>query len=147
MLNQYPDFNNYLVFIFTKVTTEAESTRAIAGLILKNNVKLYYNNFPEEIRSFIHQHSMLAIDDASPLIRATAGTLISTIAMRGGLANWPSLLPTLCQYIDSSQYFTCEVRATFSSPSVVYLPCLFRVHLVLCTKYVKIVQINLSQKS
>ncbi len=114
MLNQYPDFNNYLVFIFTKVTTEAESTRAIAGLILKNNVKLYYNNFPDEIRSFIHQHSMSAIDDPSPLIRATAGTLISTIAMRGGLANWRSLLPTLCQYIDSSQYFTCEVSSTMS---------------------------------
>lgn len=107
-LNQYPDFNNYLVYIFIKVTVEAESTRAIAGLILKNNVKLYYNNFPEEIRSFIHQHSMAAIDDPSPLIRATAGTLISTIAMRGGLTNWPDLLPTLCQYIDSSQYFTCE---------------------------------------
>ena len=109
MLNQYPDFNNYLVFVFTKISTEAESTRAIAGLILKNNVKLYYNNFPDEIRSFIHQHSMTAIDDPSALIRATAGTLISTIAMRGGLVNWPNLLPTLCQYIDSSQYVTCEV--------------------------------------
>ena len=98
-----------MVFIFTKVTTEAESTRAIAGLILKNNVKLYYNNFPEEIRSFIHQRSLSAIDDPSPLIRATAGTLISTIAMRGGLSNWPDLLPTLCGYIDSPQYFTCEV--------------------------------------
>lgn len=108
-LNQYPDFNNYLVFIFTEVTTESESTRAIAGLILKNNVKLYYSNFPEEIRSFIHQRSLSAIDDPSPLIRATAGTLISTIAMRGGLTNWPDLLPTLCQYIESSRYFTCEV--------------------------------------
>lgn len=108
-LNQYPDFNNYLVFIFTKVTTESEATRAIAGLILKNNVKLYYSNFPEEIRSFIHQHSLSAIDDPSPLIRATAGTLISTIAMRGGLTSWPDLLPTLCQYIESSQFFTCEV--------------------------------------
>ena len=109
MLNQYPDFNNYLIFIFTKVKTEAEPTRAIAGLVLKNNVKLYYNTFPPEICSFIHQHSMSAIDDPSPLIRATAGTLISTIAMRGGLSNWPNLLPTLCEYIESSQYFTCEV--------------------------------------
>lgn len=116
MCNQYPDFNNYLVFVFTKLSTEAEPTRAIAGLILKNNVKLYYNSFPDEVRSFIHQHSMTAIDDPSDLIRATAGTLISTIAMRGGLANWPDLLPTLCQYIDSSQYVTCEV-----SPAVMCL--------------------------
>lgn len=98
------------MFIFTTLATEDEPTRAIAGLILKNNVKLYYSSFPDEIRSFIHQHSMLAIDDHSPLIRATAGTLISTIAMRGGLKNWPSLLPTLCQYIESMNYFTCEVR-------------------------------------
>ena len=110
LLNQYPDFNNYLVFIFTTHTSEDEPTRAIAGLILKNNVKLYFSNFPEDIIAFIHQHSMRAIDDSSPLIRATAGTLISTIAMRGGLANWPSLLPTLCQYIESPTYFTCEVR-------------------------------------
>ena len=118
-MNQYPDFNNYLVFIFTKVKTESESTRAIAGLILKNNVKLYYSNFPEEIRSFIHQHSLSAIDDPSPLIRATAGTLISTIAMRGGLTNWPDLLPTLCQYIDSAQYFTCEVGLSSANEYII----------------------------
>ena len=113
MLNQYPDFNNYLVFIFTTLTTEDEPTRAIAGLILKNNVKLYYSGFPEEIRTFIHQHSMAAINDSSALIRATGGTLISTIAMRGGLASWPSLLPTLCEYIDSPNYLICEVSSIY----------------------------------
>lgn len=145
MLNQYPDFNNYLIFIFTKVTTEAESTRAIAGLVLKNNVKLYYSNFPTEIRSFIHQHSLTAIEDPSPLIRATAGTLISTIAMRGGLANWPLLLPTLCEYIDSTQYFTCEVSEWCFHQAHNVLPCptfFFRGHLVHCIRYVKIVVIS-----
>ncbi len=111
MLNQYPDFNNYLVFIFTTLTTEDEPTRAIAGLILKNNVKLYYSGFPEEIRTFIHQHSLAAITDSSALIRATGGTLLSMIAMSGGLTSWPELLSTLCQYIDSPNYLTCEVGA------------------------------------
>ena len=108
-LNQYPDFNNYLIFVFTKLKSENEPTRAIAGLILKNNVKLYYAGFPEEIKTFIKRESLQSIGDPSPLIRATAGTLISTIAMRGELVHWPELLPTLCQLIDASDYYSCEV--------------------------------------
>lgn len=108
-LNQYPDFNNYLIFVFTKLKSENEPTRAIAGLILKNNVKLYYAGFPEEIKTFIKRESLQSIGDPSPLIRATAGTLISTIAMRGELIHWPELLPTLCQLIDASDYYSCEV--------------------------------------
>ena len=108
-LNQYPDFNNYLVYVFTKVKSEDEPTRAIAGLILKNNVKVYYAGFPPEIKSFIKQEAIQAIGDPSPLIRATAGTLISTIAMRGELTGWPELLATLCHFIDDPNYTTCEV--------------------------------------
>ncbi|CAI8013786.1 Transportin-1 [Geodia barretti] len=107
-LNQYPDFNNYLVYVFTKVKTEDEPTRAIAGLILKNNAKVYYASFPAEIKSFIKQEALQAIGDPSPLIRATAGTLISTIAMRGELASWPELLPSLCHFIDDPNYTVCE---------------------------------------
>ena len=92
-----------------QVKTEDEPTRAIAGLILKNNVKVYYASFPAEIKSFIKQEAIQAIGDPSPLIRATAGTLISTIAMRGELAGWPELLPTLCHFIDDPNYTTCEV--------------------------------------
>ena len=70
---------------------------------------MYYSGFPDEVKTFIKQESMQAIADPSPLIRATAGTLISTIAMRGELTNWAELLPTLCQLIDSSEYYACEV--------------------------------------
>lgn len=120
-LNQYPDFNNYLIFVFTKLKTEDEPTRAIAGLILKNNVKLYYGSFPDEIKTFIKQESLQCIGDPSPLLRATAGTLISTIAMRGELIHWPELLPTLCQLIDSSEFCSCEV----STCSYFILPCVW----------------------
>ena len=92
-----------------QVKTEDEPTRAIAGLILKNNAKVYYASFPAEIKSFIKQEAIQAIGDPSPLIRATAGTLISTIAMRGELTSWPELLPTLCHFIDDPNYTTCEV--------------------------------------
>lgn len=125
-LNQYPDFNNYLAFVLTKLKTNDmldEPTRAIAGLILKNNIKQHYVGFPPEIKSFIKSESLLIVGDASPLIRATVGTLISTIANRGELVNWPELLPTLCQLIDSPDSLACEV-----SPLTVH------VHII-CSKY------------
>ena len=113
-LNQYPDFNNYLIFVFTKMKREDEPTRSIAGLILKNNVKMYYASFPREIKTFIKQEAMQAVADPSPLIRATAGTLISTIAMRGDLVQWPELLPTLCGLIESNSPEAAEVSGTGS---------------------------------
>ncbi len=106
------------MFVFTKLDTEDEPTRAIAGLILKNNVKTYYLSFPAEIKVFVKREAMEAITDASPLIRATAGTLISTIAMRGELADWPELLPSLCQLIDSSQLHVCEVCPAADIPEL-----------------------------
>ncbi|MBN3293886.1 TNPO2 protein, partial [Polypterus senegalus] len=57
-LNQYPDFNNYLIFVLTKLKSE--------------------------------------------------GILITTIASKGDLQNWPDLLPKLCGLLDSEDYNTCE---------------------------------------
>ena len=42
-LNQYPDFNKYLIFILTQLDIIDEPTRSLAGLILKNNMKLYFD--------------------------------------------------------------------------------------------------------
>lgn len=41
---------------------------------------------------------------------ATTGILITTIASKGELQNWPELLPKLCLLLDSEDYNTCEVR-------------------------------------
>nr|XP_009858661.1 transportin-1 [Ciona intestinalis] len=107
-LNQYPDFNNYLIFVLTKLTTEDEPTRSLAGLILKNNVRAHYTNFPQNVAEFIKQECLKAVGDASALIRATVGILITTIACKGDLVSWQDLLPTLCQLLDSENYNTCE---------------------------------------
>lgn len=155
-LNQYPDFNNYLIFVFTKLKTEDEPTRAIAGLILKNNVKLYYGSFPDEIKTFIKQESLQCIGDPSPLLRATAGTLISTIAMRGELIHWPELLPTLCQLIDSSEFCSCEVSTcscssllrVWSGSAFLFIQVLLsthRVHSVRCIRSVRTARTSLTQ--
>ncbi|KAG5832586.1 hypothetical protein ANANG_G00292690 [Anguilla anguilla] len=107
-LNQYPDFNNYLIFVLTRLKTEDEPTRSLSGLILKNNVKAHYQNFPPPVAEFIKGECLNNIGDPSPLIRATIGILITTIASKGELQTWPELLPQLCNLLNSEDYNTCE---------------------------------------
>uniref|UniRef100_A0AAQ6A7B5 Transportin-1 n=1 Tax=Amphiprion ocellaris TaxID=80972 RepID=A0AAQ6A7B5_AMPOC len=75
-LNQFPDFNNYLIFVLTRLKTEDEPTRSLSGLILKNNVKAHYQNFPPAVADFIKQECLNNIGDPSPLIRATIGEFV-----------------------------------------------------------------------
>ena len=73
-LNQYPDFNNYLIYVLTKMTDQDDATRSLSGLILKNNVKAHFNKFPTEVAVFIKAECLSAVGDQSPLIRATVRT-------------------------------------------------------------------------
>ncbi|XP_045481488.1 transportin-1 isoform X1 [Harmonia axyridis] len=107
-LNKFPDFNNYLMFVLTKLTSEDEPTRSLSGLILKNNVKTHYNSLMQNVTDFIKSECLQAVGDPSPLIRATVGILITTIACKGDLSSWPQLLPTLCNMLDSQDYNVCE---------------------------------------
>ncbi|CAF4147313.1 unnamed protein product [Rotaria sp. Silwood2] len=107
-LNQYPDFNKYLVYILTKLTDEQEATRSLSGLILKNNAKSHYEKFPDEVRSYIKQECLSALGDRSPLIRATVGILITTIVTKGSLEQWPVLLEHLYTCLDSPNINLCE---------------------------------------
>ena len=50
-----------------------EPTRSLSGLILKNNVKAHYQNFPNGVSDFIKNECLENIGDTSPLIRATVG--------------------------------------------------------------------------
>ncbi|KAJ1530932.1 hypothetical protein ONE63_005770 [Megalurothrips usitatus] len=107
-LNEFPDFNNYLIFVLTKLKTEDEPTRSLSGLILKNNVKAHFHKFLPEVSEFIKQECLNAVGDPSPLIRATVGILITTIASKGELTSWPELLPALVILLDSVDYNACE---------------------------------------
>ena len=49
-----------------------------------------------------------AIGDPSPLIRATIGILVTTIAQKE-FGTWPELLPRLLQLLDSEDFNVCEV--------------------------------------
>ncbi|EDV23327.1 uncharacterized protein TRIADDRAFT_50449 [Trichoplax adhaerens] len=107
-LSCYPDFNNYLVFVLTKMTTEDDHTRSLAGLILKNNVKSHYEKFPENVRQLIKYECLHTIGDPSPLIRAIVAILITAVARNDGFAEWQDLIPALFQLVDSGNYEACE---------------------------------------
>jgi transportin-1 len=85
-----------------------EPTRSLSGLILKNNVKAYYQSFPDEVKAYVKSECLSAIGNPSPLIRATVGILVTTIVQKGKLISWPELLPLLCQLLDSEDYSVCE---------------------------------------
>jgi transportin-1 len=66
------------------------------------------SQFPPEVTEFIKSECLESVGDPSPLIRATVGILITTIASKGELTNWPELLPRLVQMLDSNDYSACE---------------------------------------
>ena len=82
-LSRYPDFNSYLIYVLTQMPQEDEACRSLSGLILKNNVKAHFNTFPKEVAEFIRSECLNALGNPSPLIRATIGILITTIASKG----------------------------------------------------------------
>lgn len=108
-LNNYPDFNNYLIYVMTKLVDEDEPTRSLSGLILKNNITENYHRILPEVLEFIKKECLSVLGDPSPLIRITASILINAIATKGELTSWPELLPSLFQMLDSQDYNLCEV--------------------------------------
>lgn len=68
---------NYLFikifYLSFKIFISDEPTRSLSGLILKNNVKAHFHNFPNGVTDFIKSECLNNIGDSSPLIRATVG--------------------------------------------------------------------------
>ena len=93
------------------VCISAEATRSLAGLILKNNLKMHYDALPPATQQLIKSECLAAVGDPSSLIRATVGIIITTIQAQIKISAWPELIPTLCHLIESQDYATCEVGA------------------------------------
>uniref|UniRef100_A0A1I7VX50 Transportin-1 n=1 Tax=Loa loa TaxID=7209 RepID=A0A1I7VX50_LOALO len=101
-LNLHPEFCCYLVFILSELKDEQVANRSLAGLILKNSIRMLWGRLPEPIRHYVKNRTLLAISDCHPLIRATVGIIITTIVVHEGIVQWPALLPTLCNMLDGS---------------------------------------------
>lgn len=76
----------YLSFLFI---SSDEPTRSLSGLILKNNVKAHYQNFPPAVSDFIKQECLNNIGDPSPLIRATIGEFSGVVLAHGHFHSVP----------------------------------------------------------
>lgn len=70
---------------------------------------MLWGRLPEPIRQYVKNKTLLAISDCHPLIRATVGIIITTIVVHEGIAQWPALLPTLCNMLDGSDENLQEV--------------------------------------
>ncbi|RKP25434.1 importin beta-2, partial [Syncephalis pseudoplumigaleata] len=106
--NAIPDYNNYLIYILSQMPHEDVSIRAIAGLVLKNNIRTHYEQIQPMVLEYVKHHCLQSISDADPMVRSTAGIIVTTLVARAGLASWPQVLPRLMELLDSPQMHTVE---------------------------------------
>ena len=104
--NKVPDFNNYLMFILTRASEEAESVRAVAGILLKNNVLFNKNKAPmsADVLNYLKESCLVSLGDPQALVRNTITSLTTTLVTNSGLLNWPSLLPSLLRNLESQDF-------------------------------------------
>ncbi|PIN01121.1 Karyopherin (importin) beta 1 [Handroanthus impetiginosus] len=100
--SQFPDFNNYLAFIFARAEGTSVEVRQAAGLLLKNNLRSAFKTMPPANQQFIKSELLPCMGAADRQIRSTAGTIISTFVQIEGVAGWPELLQALVKCLDSN---------------------------------------------
>jgi hypothetical protein len=113
-----PDYNNYLVYIFSRLKAEDEFVRTVAGLLLKNNIKDYYNRMPKEVQNYVKKEVLSSIGDPLPGIRRTVSSIVTTIVTKGKIEGWPSLMQSLIHLLDSTDPNVVE-----GALSTVFLIC------------------------
>ncbi|KAJ9189516.1 hypothetical protein P3X46_000799 [Hevea brasiliensis] len=100
--SQFPDFNNYLVFILTRTEGKSVEIRQAAGLLLKNNLKTAYKSLTTACQQYIKSELLPCLGAADRHIRSTVGTIISVVVQIGGISGWPELLQALVTCLDSN---------------------------------------------
>ncbi|KAL3514972.1 hypothetical protein ACH5RR_021874 [Cinchona calisaya] len=100
--SQFPDFNNYLAFIFAHAQEKSVDIRQAAGLLLKNNLRSTFNTIPPANQQYIKTELLPCLGVADRHIRSTAGTIVSVLVQIGGVVGWPELLHALVKCLDSN---------------------------------------------
>ncbi len=100
--NKIPDYNSYLTYILTQLPTEDATVRAMAGLLLKNNIRLRMQDIGPDVIAFIKQNIFGALGDQVPMIRNTVSTVIDTLIVELGPESWPEALSSLMEMSDSA---------------------------------------------
>ncbi|KAJ2000813.1 Transportin-2, partial [Coemansia thaxteri] len=52
-LRRVPDFINYLLFVLVVMKDESSTVRAVAGLLLKNNVRQDFESIPPHVLEYV----------------------------------------------------------------------------------------------
>ncbi|KAK4853529.1 hypothetical protein QYF36_010621 [Acer negundo] len=145
--SQFPDFNNYLAFIFAHAAEgKSVEIRQAAGLLLKNNLRSAFNSLDPAYQQYIKSELLPCLGAADRHIRTTVGTIISVVVQQGRIAGWLELLQVLVQCLDSNdinhmegamdtlskicedipQELDSEVPGLVESPFDVFLPRLLQ---------------------
>ncbi|XP_065881178.1 transportin-1-like [Euphorbia lathyris] len=99
---QFPDFNNYLAFIFARAQGTAVEIRQAAGLLLKNNLRSTFASVDPAYQHYIKSELLPCLGATDKHIRCTVGTIISVVIQQVRILGWPDLLQALIQCLDSN---------------------------------------------
>lgn len=103
----------FIKLLFSYLRTD-EDIRVQSGRTLESNIEAHFHQFQNHLVNFLKSECLSALDDPSPVIRATAFSLIKAILLKAEkLSSWPDVLPKLCQVLldstdDSDQEGACH---------------------------------------
>ncbi|KFD52198.1 hypothetical protein M514_06911 [Trichuris suis] len=100
-LSGNPKFSYYLVHVMVDMTEIDCSTRALAGLILKGNIRRHWDSFSNSLRSYIRNQCLKAISVPEKMIISAAGVLITAIVACEKLACWPDLIKHMLNILNT----------------------------------------------
>ncbi|KAL6844249.1 hypothetical protein ACP4OV_025922 [Aristida adscensionis] len=100
--SQFPDFNNYLVFLLARGEGKSIEVRQAAGLLLKNNLRTTFGSMTPPSQQYIKTELLPCIGAANRAIRSTVGTVISVLFQIVGVTGWIELFQALHKCLDSN---------------------------------------------
>ncbi|OEL22827.1 Transportin-1 [Dichanthelium oligosanthes] len=100
--SQFPDFNNYLVFLLARGEGKSIEVRQAAGLLLKNNLRTTFSSMPPPSQQYIKSELLPCIGATNRAIRSTVGTVISVLFQIVRVAGWIDLFQALHKCLDSN---------------------------------------------
>ncbi|KAL8703314.1 MAG: hypothetical protein Q9201_003505 [Fulgogasparrea decipioides] len=95
---------NYLAYILSNgpmlqdlglTSEDSILVRSSAAINLKNAIRAHGKAYPESNMSYIRSSVLSSLQDATSQIRNFAGSVISEMVQKGGILDWPELLPEL----------------------------------------------------
>ncbi|WVN86972.1 uncharacterized protein L203_102147 [Cryptococcus depauperatus CBS 7841] len=101
-----PDFLAYLAHVLIHCTTEQDSHRAVAGLLLKNAVNQRSgpttNENDTRAMNYVKNTVLTGLADPDQIVRQTVGTVITSLISNEEVGGWPEALDALTKGMGST---------------------------------------------